>query len=180
MFERFTRDARDSVTRAQDIARSTGAGRIGAEHVLLGAAAQPGSVAARSLDRLGIAPASLAESVRALGPDVLDAEALARGGVDLESVRTQVEATFGPGALDAAAASPTGRLALDPTAKKLLELALREAIRFTTNRIDTGHLLLAAARLDGTSAAKALAWFGHDRAAVEQAVVATWADGERE
>jgi len=180
MFERFTRDARDSVARAQDMARSAGADRIGAEHLLLAAVADPGSVAARSLDRLGIAPSSLAVSVRALGPDVLDAEALALVGVDLESVRTQVEATFGPGALDAATAPSTGRLALGPAAKKLLELALREAIRFASHRIDTGHLLLAAARMDGAAAASALAWFGHDRTAVERAVVATWAEGASE
>ena len=138
------------------------------------------------LARLGIEPASLAECVRSFDTDALDADALAGIGVDLDAVRSQVEATFGAGALDTTAARPgrrarsggrRGHIPFDPAAKKMLELALRESIRFSSKGIDTGHLLLAAARTDGTTAQRALAWFGHDRRAVEAAVVATWAEG---
>lgn len=129
--------------------------------------------------RSAIEPDSLAECVRSLTTDSLDADALAGIGVDLEAVRAQVEATFGAGALDAATRPrrTKGHVPFDPAAKKMLEPALREAIRFTSKGIDTGHLLLAAARLDGATAQRALAWSGHDRRAVEDAVMAAWAEG---
>jgi ATP-dependent Clp protease ATP-binding subunit ClpA len=187
MFERFTRSAREAIVSAQELARRDGARAIESGYLLLGAVQAPSSYAARALARLGVQPTSLAECVRSLGADVLDAQALAGIGVDLEAVRAQVEATFGTGALDAPTDDPAcrsgadtrrgGRMPFDPSAKKMLELSLREAIRFASGGIDTGHLLLAAARVDGATAQRALAWFGHDRTAVEEAVVATWAEG---
>ncbi|OJV82279.1 MAG: hypothetical protein BGO37_04680 [Cellulomonas sp. 73-92] len=178
MYERFTRSARQAVVWAEEAGRREGADHIESGHVLLGAVHVERSVAARALARLGIEPDSLAECVRSLKTDSLDADALAGIGVDLEAVRAQVEATFGAGALDAATRPrrTKGHVPFDPAAKKMLELALREAIRFRSKGIDTGHLLLAAARLDGAAAQKALAWFGHDRKAIEDAVVAAWAD----
>ncbi len=105
-------------------------------------------------------------------------------------MRAQVEATFGVGALDVPTDGPGrrprtdgrrgGHVPFDPAAKKMLELALREAVRFHSKGIDTGHLLLAAARLDGATAQRALTWFGSDRKAVEEAVVAVWAEGTAE
>lgn len=182
MFERFTRSARAAVVWAEESGRRTGAHHIGSGDVLLGAVDAEQSVAARALARLGIDPGSLAECVHSLdaGGDTLDAEALAGIGIDLDAVRSQVEATFGARALDPDAARPrrtAGRIPFDPAAKKMLELALREAIHFTSKGIDTGHLLLAAARLDGATAQRALASFGHDRKAIEDAVVAAWAEG---
>ena len=179
MFERFTRSAREAVVWAEEAGRREGATHIESGYVLLGAVHVEGSVAARALARLGIERDSLAECVRSLDADSLDADALAGIGVDLDAVRTQVEATFGAGALDAAAGRPArgkGHVPFDPASKKMLELALREAVRFKSKGIDTGHLLLAAARLDGATAQRALAWFGHDRKAIEDAVVATWAE----
>lgn len=180
MFERFTTSARESVTRALEIARAEGASEVGSGHVLLGVVGDGTTTAGRALDRLGIAPDSLAACLRTLGADRLDAEALAGVGVDLDAVRAQVEATFGPGALDAPlepGRRTPSRPPFDAAAKKMLELALREAIRFRTKRLDTGHLLLAAARADGSTAQRALVWFGPDRTAVEEAVVAVWAEG---
>jgi ATP-dependent Clp protease ATP-binding subunit ClpA len=187
MFERFTRSAREAVVSAQELGRRDSVHQIESGYLLLGAVQAPSSFAARALARLGVEPASLAECVRSLEPDALDADALAGIGVDLEAVRAQVEAAFGAGALDAPAddaarrtgddARRRGRLPIDPAAKKMLELALREAVRFKSGGIDTGHLLLAAARLDSSTAQRALAWFGHDRKGVEDAVVATWAEG---
>jgi ATP-dependent Clp protease ATP-binding subunit ClpA len=180
MFERFTRSARAAVVWAEEAGRRDGASHIESGYVLLGAVHVEGAVAARALARLGIEVDSLAECVRSLDTDALDADALAGIGVDLEAVRAQVEATFGAGALDAAAGEPRrakGHVPFDPAAKKMLELALREAVRFKSKGIDTGHLLLAAARLDGATAQRALAWFGHDRRAIEEAVIAAWAEG---
>jgi ATP-dependent Clp protease ATP-binding subunit ClpA len=178
MFERFTKDAREAVVQAQDEARTLGVARIAPEHVLLGAVRTPDTVAAQALSRVGVSHATLLAAVRALPPHSIDADALAGIGIDLESVRAQVESAFGPGALDAAS-TPTpgkGHLPFDPAAKKLLEVSLREAVRCKHRRIDSGHLLLAAVRLEGTGAFRALAAVGVGPAAVREAVTAVWAD----
>ena len=101
MFERFAKDAREAVVHAQDEARTLGADRIGPEHVLLGTVRSPDTVAAQALGRLGVDHADLLAAVRALPAHTIDADALAGIGIDLEAVRAQVEASFGPGALDA-------------------------------------------------------------------------------
>jgi len=170
MFERFTRDARAAVTHAQDEAGALGADRIDAEHVLLGAVRVDGC-ARQALAALGIGVDDLAGAVRAR--QGLDADALASVGVDLDAIRAQVEQTFGPGALDAHARThPRG---FTPAAKKLLEVALREAVRTRRREIDTGHLLLAAVRLDDTAAHACLSALGLSDDAVRDAVATAWA-----
>jgi ATP-dependent Clp protease ATP-binding subunit ClpA len=178
MFERFTKDAREAVVHAQDEARTLGADRIGTEHVLLGAVRTPDTVAARALSRVGVDHAALLAAVRALPAHTIDADALAGIGIDLDSVRAQVEASFGAGALDAATppARSTGHLPFDADGKKLLEVSLREAIRCKHRRIDSGHLLLAAVRLDDATAYRALAAVGVGPAEVREAVTAVWAE----
>ena len=178
MFEKFSKDAREAVVHAQDEARTLGAARIGPEHVLLGAVRTPDTVAAQALGRLGVTHAALLSAVRALPADAIDAGALAGIGVDLAAVRAEVEASFGPGALDAppGPTSGKGHLPFDADAKKLLEVSLREAIRCKHRRIDSGHLLLAAVRLDDTSAYRALAAVGVGPDAVREAVTVAWAD----
>ena len=52
---------------------------------------------------------TLLAAVRALPSDAIDADALAGVGIDLDAVRTQVEASFGPGALDAQPPPQQGR-----------------------------------------------------------------------
>jgi ATP-dependent Clp protease ATP-binding subunit ClpA len=172
MFERFTRDARDAVTRAQQEAESLGADRIGSVHVLLGAVAVPGP-ASEALRRCGIEIEDLRRLARAQAPGEIDAAALSSIGVDLAAVRDQVETAFGPGALDRA--RPTRRRrAFAPDAKKVLEMALREAIPLHHRRIDTGHLLLGAVRLTDSSAHGALAAGGLDDQTVRDAVASVW------
>ncbi|WP_028044986.1 Clp protease N-terminal domain-containing protein [Cellulomonas sp. URHE0023] len=176
MFERFASDARDAVTQAAE--EATGADRIGPQHVLLGAVRSPDSVAARALSQLGVDRARLRSAVRAIPSDGLDADALAGVGIDLEAVRAQVDAAFGAGALDDIAAAPRsgGRKPFDAQAKKLLELSLREALRYKHNRIDTGHLLLAVVRLDDAHAAAALHALGLADDDIRTAVVVAWAE----
>ncbi|GAA3804791.1 Clp protease N-terminal domain-containing protein [Cellulomonas soli] len=179
MFEKFATDAREAVVRAQEAARTAGSDHIGAEHLLLGAVITPGSVAGRAVERLGLRTGDVVVLVRHLPTEVLDAEALAAVGVDLDAVRAQAEATFGPGALDGTR-TPQRRthLPFDAAAKKTLEVALREAVRFKQRRIDTGHLLFACARLDETRAHDVLDRLGVTPQALRQAVVAVWADGD--
>jgi ATP-dependent Clp protease ATP-binding subunit ClpA len=128
MFERFTAGARAVVVQAQEHARRLGHGYIGCEHLLL-AAASTGEPAGAPLREQGVTPAGVeAEIVRLAGLgqaaglfSALDRDALASIGIDIDAVRAQIEAAFGPGALTRAGsgtcrgsrpASPKGPLAL--------------------------------------------------------------------
>jgi ATP-dependent Clp protease ATP-binding subunit ClpA len=107
MFERFTTEARQVVVDAQHEARQMHSGRIGTEHLLLALLAQPGTRTAAVLSRHGLAHDEAAVAIRAfVGGQGLDAEALSSVGIDLDAVRESVEATFGPGSLDAGRQSP--------------------------------------------------------------------------
>ena len=181
MFERFTAQARASVVHAHELAATWQDDHIGSEHLLAGAAQVDDGVGARALALLGVpAPAVVDAAHRVAGPRI-DGEALARLGIDLDAVRANVETTFGAGALERAGrrrrAGGRGRIAFDPHAKKMLELALREALAAGHRKdIDTGHLLLAAARLDETGAHRVLLELDVDpdelRAAVRQVCAA--------
>ncbi|WOQ15810.1 Clp protease N-terminal domain-containing protein [Raineyella sp. W15-4] len=83
----------------------------------------------------------------------LDADALASLGVDLEQVRWQADAVFGPGALDRAGRTRAGQPRFDRRAKKALELALREAFRLKDRSIESRHLCLGLLRADGSGQA---------------------------
>ena len=106
MFERFTDDARQLVVQAQADARRLGHGFIGCEHLLLAMASTATPASAVLRDR-GVSPERIeTEILRAIGPGQtadllggLDREALASIGIDLDEVRTRLEATFGPDAL---------------------------------------------------------------------------------
>jgi ATP-dependent Clp protease ATP-binding subunit ClpA len=161
MFERFTTQARLAVVGAQSHAGETGSERIGTEHLLLAlfdAADSPGVAVLRALgaDRKAIEDALT--STGAGRAPVSDAAALATLGIDLDEVRRQVEDAFGPGALDRTRAGAgsrqtagrsRGHIPFDRTAKKALELALREAVRMKHTFIGTEHLLLGLLHAEG-------------------------------
>ena len=106
MFERFTDDARQLVVQAQADARRLGHGFIGCEHLLLATASTATPASAVLRDR-GVSPERIeTEILRTIGPGQtadllggLDREALASIGIDLDEVRTRLEAAFGPDAL---------------------------------------------------------------------------------
>lgn len=180
MFERFTQEARSAVVIAQELARELHADRVGTEHVLAGAVRAEGSVASRALAPLGVEPGQVLAAVRRRGSTTLDADALAALGIDLEAVRDRAERVFGAGALDRPAPGRGGRrgthVAFDPTAKKLLEIALREAVAAGHRRIDSGHLLLAVVRLDDVPAHQVLLGLGLTPDQVRAAVRRAWAE----
>ena len=180
MFERFTRDAREAVTHAHADAQAVGADHVGSEHVLLGLTFGTDSVAVRALGRLGVDRDRIVAAVHALPHEGIDAQALAGIGIDLDAVRATAEQTFGPGALDARGhgRKPLAHVPFDASAKKMLELALREAVRLTHNRIDSGHLLLAAVRATDSRAHHVLWELGAGADAVRDAVAAVWAEGD--
>lgn len=106
MFERFTDDARQVVVQAQADARRLGHGFIGCEHLLMATASTATPASAVLRDR-GVSPERIeTEILRTIGPGQtadllggLDREALASIGIDLDEVRTRLEAAFGPDAL---------------------------------------------------------------------------------
>jgi ATP-dependent Clp protease ATP-binding subunit ClpA len=106
MFERFTDSARQVVVQAQAQARRLGHGFVGCEHLLLALVSLDEPAAAVLRDH-GLTPErTRAEVISLVGPGRtvsllagLDREALASIGIDLDAVRSRIEATFGPDAL---------------------------------------------------------------------------------
>jgi hypothetical protein len=200
MFERFTRPARQVVVQAQHNARRFGHNYIGPEHLLLAVVTNEDDPASAVLRDLGLTPerteAEFSRLTRSKptgapgskaplpanadlppGPLAgLDADALAAIGIDLDEVRTRIEATFGPGALSRAVprgrqrrplhrrllrgrrgpgrAGPDtgwvparGHIPFTPRAKKVLELSLREAVGLGDNYIGMEHVALALIRV---------------------------------
>ena len=110
MFERFGEDARLLVRHASDHARRLGHRYIGGEHLLL-AAVSAGRPASEVMRAHGVTPELVEEEiVRRVGLGAgaglfagLDQDALATIGIDLDTVRARIEASFGPQALTSAA-----------------------------------------------------------------------------
>jgi ATP-dependent Clp protease ATP-binding subunit ClpA len=99
-----------------------------------------------------------------------DAEALRAIGIDVDAIRERIQESFGPGALDLARRPRRGRrlqlrpprrggvpcsgsiwptgghVPFTPRSKKVLELALREAVRLNHSSIGTEHVLLGLLR----------------------------------
>jgi ATP-dependent Clp protease ATP-binding subunit ClpA len=151
MFERFTGKARRVVVHAQEAARERGADTIRTEHLLVSLFAVPDNLALTVLAAHNVTRADVEADVdrmRGAGPAPSDVDALATLGIDLDEVRRQVEEAFGPRALDRTRAAQnrgarqTGWIRFDPSSKKALELALREAIRMQHNYLGTEHILL--------------------------------------
>ncbi len=94
------------------------------------------------------------------------AKALESLNISLEAVRQQVEEIIGQGQ-----AAPTGHIPFTPRAKKVLELALREALQLGHNYIGTEHILLGLVREGEGVAAQVLQKRGADLARVRQTVV---------
>jgi prophage maintenance system killer protein len=76
-------------------------------------------------------------------------------GISLEQVRTLVVEMVGPGK-----EAPPGHIPFTPRAKKVLELALREAIQLGHNYIGTEHILLGLVREGKGVAAEVLVKLG--------------------
>jgi ATP-dependent Clp protease ATP-binding subunit ClpA len=132
-----------------------------------------------------------------------DAEALRAIGIDLDEVRRLAEEAFGPGALAEGAgvpprrrsrrrglgrrlgarqkcAEPTpGRIPFTPRSKRVLELALREAVRLGSDHIGTEHVLLGIVREGRGVAMEILQAQGVTAEAVRGAVASDQGFGRR-
>src|SRR5215472_7903860 len=113
-FDKFTKRARKVLRLAQEEAQRLGHDYIGTEHLLLGLVREGEGVAANVLNNLG---------------------------VELDKVRSKVEALIGRGNQVI-----LGEIGLTPRAKKVIELAVDEARRLSHHYIGTEHLLLGMIR----------------------------------
>jgi ATP-dependent Clp protease ATP-binding subunit ClpA len=165
MFERFTNEARQAVAGAQSEARRLHHSHIGTEHLLLALLTQD-TASTAVLFRYGLTHDGVLNAIRDhRGGEDLDADALTTLGIDLDVVRDRVEATFGPGALDAVGRRgevPSGHIPFSPRAKKVLELSLREAMAMKSKSIRDGHIALGLLREGEGLAMKVLADRGID------------------
>ena len=184
MFERFHRDARETVVLAQEEARLLDHDFIGTEHLLLSMLRQPETVAGRVLAGHGLDHDRVKDFIGGLrvelaAPDEdIDAQALETIGIDLDAIREKVEAAFGPGALDREPRArrnrpwrPGGHLPFTRRAKKVLELSLRESLRLGHDHIGNGHVLLGIVRDGGGLAARVLVDSGVDLPSLRQELV---------
>jgi len=170
MFERFTGSARSVVRLANESARQLQHNYIGTEHLLLAMTRLPADdLAARALADHGVTTDVVEAGIlriigqgRRAGGAELDADALRTLGIDLDAVRRAAEDAFGPDALDRPAVprrrgrlfrrrphrepARNGHRPFAPRAKKVFELALREALRLDHHYIGTEHLLLGLLR----------------------------------
>jgi ATP-dependent Clp protease ATP-binding subunit ClpA len=169
MFERFTQDARRVVVEAQEEATRLHHGTIGTEHLLLALLLRDTPTTA-VLVRHGLTRQAVTESVVGYsGRGDLDAEALTALGIDLDAVRSTVEASFGPGALDGPRGrGPRGHIPFSSRAKKVLELSLRETLALKQKEITDGHIALGLLREGEGLAMKVLADLGVDTDALRR------------
>ncbi len=138
MFNRFTDRARKVLILAQQEAAKYGHGYIGTEHLLLGLLREGEGVAAKALNSLGL---------------------------DVDSVRAQVENILGTGQ------EQTSDIGYTPRAKKVIELAMEEALRLGHNYVGTEHILLGLIREGEGIAAQVLTGLGVDINLMRQRVI---------
>src|SRR5262245_30446528 len=98
--------------------------------------------------------------------DGVAARALVSMDISLLAIRAEVERIVGRGH-----ATPTGHIPFTPRAKKVLELALREALQLGHTYIGTEHMLLGLVREGEGVAAQVLVALGADLHRVREAVL---------
>ncbi len=155
-FQRFARNARVAVMLAQEEARELCDRETGSQHLLLGILQTAGDDLSAVLTGYGLTAevvrARLAETSTGDKSFDDDADALSAIGIDLRAVRDSVARTFGADAFDSALSRsgrrrrPRGHISFSHGAKKVLELALREALTHKDNEIGCEHLLLGILR----------------------------------
>ncbi|MFB9903236.1 Clp protease N-terminal domain-containing protein [Allokutzneria oryzae] len=95
-------------------------------------------------------------------PEALAARALAAEGAGERAIRAAVEAVLSPPQKDIPEHIP-----FTASAKKVIQLTLRESLRHSSKHIDTEHILLALLREEAGTAAKVVAGLGASRKEVE-------------
>jgi ATP-dependent Clp protease ATP-binding subunit ClpA len=176
MLERFTKAAREVVERTQQIAIESRASQVRPEHLFAALLWDDGCLAVRVLNAQGGTTERLhAELDRRRaryvdGLDDADAEALRSIGIDLEEVVRR---------MNDGDSEPSDRkrnrfsrvhIRFSRPSKKVLELALREAVALHHNYIGTEHLLLGLVREGDVIVRDTLVAAGVDTTTLRQAV----------
>jgi Clp amino terminal domain, pathogenicity island component len=137
-FSRFTLRAKHSISAAAEEARERRHHLVIPEHLALGLLHEPEGLAAKSIEALG---------------------------VPLDSARDALVAALPPATVDEPV---SGRIPFTRGAKKVLELAVREALKLGHNYIGTEHLLLGVLEDEVVAGTGTLSGLGITREPVEQ------------
>lgn len=121
-FNKFTREAKQALIVAQEVAKKTGTSYVGTEHLLIGILSQKGSLGATVLQNFGVTLENVNLVLKTVG-------------------RTQVSAR--------SSKNPGG---LSGFAKKVIEDAIRSAHEFSHMFVGTEHLLYALVIQENTAA----------------------------
>lgn len=157
MLERFTRSARVSVVLAQEEARELSSEEVRPEHLLVGVLQSAGRDLSGVLGGFGLTADAIRERLASADRSdkesfEADAEALRSIGIDLRAVRDAVDRTFGADTYDNALRKSgrrmrrRGHTPFTKSAKKALELSLREALAHKDNSIGCEHIVLGIVR----------------------------------
>jgi ATP-dependent Clp protease ATP-binding subunit ClpA len=141
MFERFTEKARQVVVSAQDEARLLKHNYISTEHILLGLLQDKDTLAYRALNAV-------------------------HNNIGLYQIRNDIARIVGQGddVVD-------GQIPFTPRGKKVLELALREALSLGHNYVGSEHVLLGLVRENEGVAARLLLDYQADADSIREAVL---------
>ena len=157
IFNRFAKEARRCVEAAVEEARMLGHDSIGDEDLLLGILRADEGVAAEALSSLGVTLEGAREESEGMLSD-----ALSSIGISLEEVRREAGDAFEMSIPD------ERRIPFSPRAKKVLERALREAVRLRDNHLGTEHVLLGILGSEDGTAVRMLGRMGVSPEALEE------------
>jgi len=151
MFERFSTEARAVVLVALQQAGALGHDSVGTAHLLLGLLSPDAGAGYQVLRGAGLQADQVLEVVRRRTPrdgflTAEDAESLRTLGIDLDVVLERLTESFGPEAVPQR--QPRRRARFSKPAKKVLQLALREARWLKAGAIGSEHILLGLLRSD--------------------------------
>jgi hypothetical protein len=180
MYEHMTAEARQAAKLALEEARRLAHQRMGSEHLLLALVGAAAPTAALFRAR-GATPERVEQALVGLAePEGFEADrdALASIGIDLDEVRSRVEAAFGAGALDrratrrpllffgrrrAAWICEQARPPIGRDAQAVWESSLRKALGRGERHVGLEHLGLALLAHPGDGVARAMDHLGIDR-----------------
>jgi ATP-dependent Clp protease ATP-binding subunit ClpA len=125
MFERFTRDARAAVVRAQDVARRLGAEHVEPEHLLVALAGGHADAASQAIADAGLDPAAIEDAIEQDLVAALEVVGVPASVVAATPIRPRAD-----------------RPGFAVASKQVLERALAAAVRRGDRRLSSEHVLL--------------------------------------
>lgn len=163
MFERLTRASRQVLATAQHEAQHLGRNEVAPEHLLLGLLDTEG-LASDVLHAAGVDSGTVRAALRRRLPagtylSVDDAAALRSVGIDLDVVLDRLVASFGS-ELVAQTRPRLRRVRFSHQSKRVLQLAVREAVWLKSGSIGSEHLLLGLLRSTDDSVTELLSSCG--------------------